>query len=73
MNRAANQECNYLANIRHPHIALCLGMTTDPESRLKVLLMEQLKFPAGFLFLQNWYDVCMCVWLSLCPWDLTAS
>ena len=22
------QECNFLANIRHPHIVLCLGVTT---------------------------------------------
>lgn len=34
------QECNFLSNIRHPHIVLCLGVTTDPESGLKVLLME---------------------------------
>ena len=34
------QECNFLSNIRHPHIVLSLGVTTDPESGLKVLLME---------------------------------
>ena len=36
------QECAFLGNIRHPHIVQYLGMTTDPESRLPVLLMELL-------------------------------
>ena len=36
------QECDFLENIRHPHIVQYLGMTTDPESRLPVLLMELL-------------------------------
>ena len=40
--RRFEQECMFLGNIRHPHIVQYLGMTTDPESRLPVLLMELL-------------------------------
>ena len=40
--RRFQQECAFLENIRHPHIVQYLGMTTDPESRLPVLLMELL-------------------------------
>ena len=36
------QECTFLENIRHPHIVQYLSMTTEPESRLPVLLMELL-------------------------------
>ena len=36
------QECTFLGSIRHPHIVQYLGMTTDPESKLPVLLMELL-------------------------------
>ena len=36
------QECTLLESIRHPNIVQYLGMTTDPESRLPVLLMELL-------------------------------
>ena len=38
------QECSFLAHIRHPNIVQYLGMTIDPEpgSRLPVLLMELL-------------------------------
>ena len=36
------QECAFLESIRHPNIVQYLGMTTDPESRLPVLLMELL-------------------------------
>ena len=36
------QECVFLESIRHPHIVQYLGMITDPESRLPVLLMELL-------------------------------
>ena len=36
------QECAFLEGIRHPHIVQYLGVTTDPESRLPVLLMELL-------------------------------
>ena len=36
------QECAFLESIRHPHIVQYLGVTTDPESRLPVLLMELL-------------------------------
>ena len=37
-----DQECAFLSTIRHPHIVQYLGMTTDPESKLPVLLMELL-------------------------------
>ena len=36
------QECAFLESIRHPNIVQYLGVTTDPESRLPVLLMELL-------------------------------
>ena len=36
------QECTFLESIRHPHIVQYLGVTTDPDSRLLVLLMELL-------------------------------
>ena len=36
------QECSFLESIRHPNIVQYLGMSTDPESRLPVLLMELL-------------------------------
>ena len=36
------QECRFLENIRHPNIVQYLGMTTDPDSGLPVLLMELL-------------------------------
>ena len=36
------QECAFLESIRHPHIVQFLGVTTDPDSRLPVLLMELL-------------------------------
>ena len=36
------QECVFLANIRHPHIVQYLGVTRDPNSGLQVLLMEKL-------------------------------
>ena len=36
------QECAFLASIRHPHIVQYLGVATDPDSGLQVLLMEQL-------------------------------
>jgi serine/threonine protein kinase len=36
------QECTFLESIRHPHIVQYLGVTTDPDSRLPVLLMELL-------------------------------
>ena len=36
------QECAFLEHIRHPNVVQYLGMTTDPESRLPVLLMELL-------------------------------
>ena len=36
------QECAFLESIRHPHIVQYLGVTTDPDSRLPVLLMELL-------------------------------
>ena len=41
MNRF-QQECAFLERIRHPNIVQYLGMTSDPESRLPVLLMELL-------------------------------
>ena len=34
------QECAFLESIRHPNIVQYLGVTTDPESRLPMLLME---------------------------------
>ena len=34
------QECVFLSSIRHPHIVQYLGVATDPESGLLVLLME---------------------------------
>ena len=37
-----DQECAFLSTIRHPHIVQYLGMTTDLESKLPVLLMELL-------------------------------
>ena len=37
-----DQECAFLSTIRHPHIVQYLGMTSDPESKLPVLLMELL-------------------------------
>ena len=36
------QEYSFLESIRHPNIVQYLGMSTDPESRLPVLLMELL-------------------------------
>ena len=36
------QECAFLESIRHPNIVQYLGMTSDPESKLPVLLMELL-------------------------------
>ena len=36
------QECAFLESIRHPNIVQYLGVTTDPESKLPVLLMELL-------------------------------
>lgn len=35
-----DQECVFLSSIRHPHIVQYLGVATDPESGLPVLLME---------------------------------
>ena len=36
------QECAFLEGIRHPNIVQYLGVASDPESRLPVLLMELL-------------------------------
>ena len=36
------RECSFLESIRHPNIVQYLGMSTDPELRLPVLLMELL-------------------------------
>ena len=36
------QECELLRHVQHPNIVQYLGVTTDPESRLPVLLMELL-------------------------------
>ena len=40
--RRFQQECAFLESFRHPNIVQYLGMTSDPESRLPVLLMELL-------------------------------
>ena len=34
------QECQFLSDVRHPHIVQYLGVSRDPESGLPVLLME---------------------------------
>ena len=38
--RRFEQECEFLSEIRHPHIVQYLGVARDPESGLLVLLME---------------------------------
>ena len=38
--RRFEQECEFLSEIRHPHVVQYLGVARDPESGLLVLLME---------------------------------
>ena len=38
--RRFEQECEFLSEIRHPHVVQYLGVAHDPESGLLVLLME---------------------------------
>jgi len=38
--RRFEQECEFLSEIRHPHVVQYLGVARDPESGLPVLLME---------------------------------
>ena len=48
------QECEFLSEIRHPHIVQYLGVARDPESGLLVLLMELMdESLTGFLERSN--------------------
>ena len=52
--RRFEQECEFLSEIRHPHVVQYLGVARDPESGLPVLLMELMDEPlTGFLERSN--------------------
>ena len=60
------QECTFLENIRHPHIVQYLGMTTDPESRLPVLLMELLDENLTGLLKRSQQSLAYCDQVDIC-------
>ena len=52
--RRFEQECEFLSEIRHPHVVQYLGVARDPESGLLVLLMELMdESLTGFLERSN--------------------
>jgi len=52
--RRFEQECEFLSEIRHPHVVQYLGVACDPESGLPVLLMELMdESLTGFLERSN--------------------
>ena len=52
--RRFEQECEFLSEIRHPHVVQYLGVARDPESGLLVLLMEMMdESLTGFLERSN--------------------
>ena len=60
------QECTFLENIRHPHIVQYLGMTTDPESRLPILLMELLDENLTGLLERSQQSLAYCSQVDIC-------
>ena len=68
------KECEVMSRIRHPNIVLYLGLRTDPETRLPVLLMELLdesltsmleQSPKALLPYHIQVDICYDVALAL--------
>ena len=52
--RRFEQECEFLSEIRHPHVVQYLGVARDPESGLLVLLIELMdESLTGFLERSN--------------------
>ena len=60
------QECTFLESIRHPHIVQYLGMTTDPESKLPVLLMELLDENLTGLLERSEESISYCIQVDIC-------
>ncbi len=60
------QECTFLESIRHPHIVQYLGMTTDPESKLPVLLMELLDENLTGLLERSKEPIAYCIQVDIC-------
>ena len=60
------QECAFLESIRHPNIVQYLGMTSDPESRLPVLLMELLDESLTKMLECSQQSLAYCVQVDIC-------
>ena len=60
------QECKFLGSILHPRIVQYLGMTTDPESRLPVLLMELLDESLTKMLERSQQSLAYCVQVDIC-------
>ena len=60
------QECAFMESIRHPNIVQYLGMTTDPESKLPVLLMELLDESLTKMLERSQKSLAYCVQVDIC-------